>query len=117
MPISMASAPVGGGGPDGVDPARVAAGDVRHEQLATGRLGRREARLDRSVGRPPSAEQLHRLGDVLVAAPGQVDEHGLAGERRRLADHPGDGVGRLEGGDDPLGAGEQGERVEHLGVG
>src|SRR6185295_1265323 len=48
-----------------------------------------------------------QYSQILVAAPAQVDQHELARERRRLPRHPGDGVGRLQGGDDPLPLGEQ----------
>src|SRR5215204_4675329 len=62
------------------------------------------------------ADQLHRLSDVLVAAAGEAHEHGPALQVRRLADEPGDGVRRLEGAEDALGAGQERERVEHLGI-
>src|SRR6185437_4577456 len=62
-------------------------------------------------------EEVADLGDVLVAAAGQGDEDGGPGRQERaagFAGHPGDGVGGLEGGDDPLGDGQQAERPDNL---
>ena len=110
MPISMPSAPDAAAARTASSQPGIAAGDVRHEQLAPG--GPRRAEVAPSIHR--LAEQIHGLGDVLVAAPGHAHEHRRSRQRRRLADDPGDGVGRLEGAQDPLRPGQQGERVEHL---
>jgi hypothetical protein len=53
----------------------------------------------------------------LSPAAREVDQHDLAGQRGPVPADPGQGVGRLERRDDALGAGEEGEGVEHLGVG
>ena len=80
MPISIASAPFAADGSDRVLPTRVAAGDVRHEQLAAAaRLARsssRAGRHGRGSARPPPMH-VHHLRDVLVAAAGEVDDDRL----------------------------------------
>ena len=122
MPISIAVGAVGGRGPDRVLPARVAAGDVRHEQLAAGVALGAELRLEPSAssgrgrrlvsrGCPSSGRRPCRRG------PDRFTSTVWPWQRRRLADDPGHGVRRLERGDDALGAGQQLERLDHLGVG
>ena len=77
----------------------------------------RRCDLERPVSHRAVTEDLRDLGDVLVAPPGQVEDHDPAGQLVPCPQHPGQRVGRLEGGDDPLGAGEHAEGVEHLRVG
>ena len=53
----------------------------------------------------------------LSPRPDRLTSTVLPDERRPLPRHPGDGVGRFEGGDDPLGPRQQLERGDDLGVG
>src|SRR5262245_12317755 len=61
-------------------------------------------------------EDLRHLGDVLVAATGEVEDHDLPRQVAARAEDPGERVGRLERRDDPLSASQDPERVQHLGV-
>ena len=63
------------------------------------------------------AEDVGDLCDVLVAATRKVEDHDLTGQLVLGPEHPRERVGRLQRGDDPLGAGKHAERVQHLGVG
>ena len=123
MPTSMASAPAADHRLDDLDPVvGHPAHDVGDQQLAA----RRPAGPQRSLQGPgtaspahggrPRPQQVADLGHVLVAAPRQGHQHGRARRDRPagLAGHPGQGVGRLEGGDDPLGLGQQPEGGQHL---
>src|SRR3954452_5202969 len=73
----------------------------------------------------PDRSDSHRLaaepGDlvgVLVAAPGEADDEGLArAEARGFRQRQGQGVARFEGGEDALGPGGGVVGVEGLGVG
>ena len=64
----------------------------------------------RPGGGPPGPRPCRRGPDRLTSTT-------LPRQRRPLATDPGQGVRRLEGGDDALGAGQQLERGQHLGVG
>ncbi len=122
MPTSMASAPAAAAARTASAQPGQPAGDVGHEQLA--------------AGGPPLPQRLLELaalvrcgGDHWSPSMSIIWATSLSPRPDRLTStvgpasagaaphHPGDGVGRLEGRDDALGARQQLERVEHLGVG
>src|SRR4051812_16076076 len=65
----------------------------------------------------PYAEPRERLGEVLVPPAGQADEVELRRFLRARAERPGDRVGGLQRGDDPLQLGDAAEGGERLLVG
>ena len=121
MPISMASAPASA-------TARTASRPVRRSPpVMYGRAacGPRRARprrccLERADVGPPASEPRMSItwATSLSPRPDRFTQHGLARPASAPSrDHPGERVRRLERGDDALGAGQQLEGVEHLGVG
>ena len=122
-PTSSASTPASTSAAAVVEPVVGAPG---HEVGDAAACGRQRAvrparrRAARRAGAVTAGGQEGRdVGHVLVATTGQADEHrGTGGDGApRLAQHPRDGVRGLERRDDPLGAREALERVEHLVVG
>ena len=108
-----------GHGPAGGRSSRAEpAGDVGDEQLAAAVSHRPQVRLEEpcdavdAVTRSRSPGGSPHLRHVLVAAAREVDAARSGRRARRLPDHPGQGVGRLEGRDDALGAGEHAEGVD-----
>ena len=147
MPISTASAPASDRGLDHQDPVvAVAAGDVGDEQLAAGVAARPQRLLEAGGGHRQPARVLvvtrvplrctnpSNFGEgrrhprrslrmsitwatSLSPRPDRFTSTVRPASAARSRHDPGQRVGRLEGGDDALGAAQQLERVEHLVVG
>ena len=129
MPTSMASAPATAAARDHPVHRPEPAGEVGHEALAAGvPVGPQRGLEVRARSPSPDAQPARRLrraahprisiicATSLSPRPDRLTSTVLPASDARSR-HPGDGVGRLERGDDPLGPRQQLERGDHLGVG